>query len=160
MPSCSFSNLFAWTLFKMKASFFFRLNIGTNRLIENNFFNIFISGSEIHFESVKNIDRCILAIEYALTESIKLCGWPGQIPKLWHNKGITDGLLAINVLGGKKTSKWKFYLFGPKTDKQTKSKTRNTNLRAGPNRTLNRSSESERIFHEFMNLSDFGLKVL
>lgn len=89
----------------MKASFFFRLNIGTNRLIENNFFNIFISGSEIHFESVKNIDRCILAIEYALTESIKLCGWPGQIPKLWHNKGITDGLLAINVLGEKKDFK-------------------------------------------------------
>lgn len=105
-----------------------------------------INGSEIHFESVKNIDSCVLATESALTQSVRLYGLPGHIPTLWHSKGITNGLLTINVLG-KKDFKVEILLIWNQ-NWPTKSKTRTTNLRAGPNRTLNRSSESERIFHE------------
>lgn len=39
---------------------------------------------------------------------------------------------------------------------QSKKKTRDSNVRAGSNGTLNKSSKSEKRFH----VSDFGLKIL
>lgn len=96
-----------------------------------------------------------MATESALTQSVRLYGLPGHIPTLWHSKGITDGLLAINVLG-KKTSKWKFYLFGLKTDKQ---KAKQEPQILGQVQT-EPWIEALKVRGYSMNLSDFGLKVL